>query len=127
MNVSMEVTVRPVPLPSAVASMSELERIDYSDSFVARVPADDSRAPIDWAREILDRAPAWFRRSAPGTWRMLGLKHAPVGSPGSVLGWPVRRESGDYALLGAGSRVGMPAELLVWRRSPTQLVFATLI
>jgi len=107
--------------------MSALSRVDYSDAFVMDVDADDPRTPLEWMREILDRAPDWFRTSAPRTWRALGLKHVKVGTPGSVLGWPVKRESDDYVVLGADSRLGMPAELHLWRGAPGQLVFATLI
>jgi hypothetical protein len=43
-----------------------------------------------------------------------------------VLGWEVRRSTPDFVLLGAGSRLGMPAELLVKRRRQT-LLFATFV
>jgi hypothetical protein len=43
-----------------------------------------------------------------------------------VLGWEVRRSTPEFALLGAGSRIGMPAELL-FKRQPDTLLFATFV
>jgi hypothetical protein len=43
-----------------------------------------------------------------------------------MLGWEVRRSIPDYVLLGASSRIGMPAELLLERQQHT-LLFATFV
>ena len=43
-----------------------------------------------------------------------------------VLGWPVRRSTPEYALLGAESRLGMPAELLV-KLERDGVLFSTMI
>jgi hypothetical protein len=43
-----------------------------------------------------------------------------------VLGWEVRRNSPDLVLLGARSRIGMPAELAFERRHHS-LLFATFV
>jgi Protein of unknown function (DUF2867) len=56
----------------------------------------------------------------------LGLKHGPLSSPRFVLGWEVRRSTPDVLLLGAGSWLGMPAELL-FERQGDELLFATLV
>lgn len=53
---------------------------------------------------------------------MLGLK---LGSDG-VLGWEVRRSTPDHVLVGADSRIGMPAELLLERRQDA-LLFCTFV
>src|SRR4051794_25604439 len=108
--------VRQVPLPGDALEMATLSRADYSDAFVAEVAAEDERTPLEWARAILEGAPASFRKKAPLVWLALGLKHD---RRRGVLGWPVRRDTERYALLGADSRIGMPAELLLWRRAPS--------
>jgi hypothetical protein len=43
-----------------------------------------------------------------------------------VLGWTVRRSTPDATLLAAGSRIGMPGELLIKRRR-RGLLFATFV
>jgi hypothetical protein len=43
-----------------------------------------------------------------------------------VFGWEVRRSTPDFALLGASSRIGLPAELLFQRRQHT-LLYATFV
>ena len=59
-------------------------------------------------------------------WCLLGLR---LGSPWSrrrVLGWQIRRSTPDFVLLAAGSRIGMPAELL-FKRERDGLLFATFV
>jgi hypothetical protein len=59
-------------------------------------------------------------------WSSLGLK---LGSPLSerfVLGWEVRQSTPGFVLLGAGSRIGMPAELLLELRG-RELLFCTFV
>ncbi len=63
----------------------------------------------------LEGAPAALRRSLRRTWLALGLKLAAAGDERAVLGWWIRRASDEVVLLGAGSRIGMPAELFVCR------------
>jgi hypothetical protein len=43
-----------------------------------------------------------------------------------VLGWEVRRSTPDFVLLGAGSRIGLQAELHLERRERT-LLFNTFV
>ena len=43
-----------------------------------------------------------------------------------MLGWKVRRSTPDFVLLSAGSRIGMPGELL-FMREPRGLLFATFV
>ncbi|MGZ4250777.1 MAG: hypothetical protein ACXVUE_21050, partial [Solirubrobacteraceae bacterium] len=57
-------------------------------------------------------------------WLALGLKLSR--HPRSILGWTVRIGTPDYVLLGAGSRVGLPAELL-FRREARAVRFCTFI
>jgi hypothetical protein len=80
----------------------------------------------EWARRILEGAPASFKVSAPATWFALGLKHGLPWSGDNFLGWPVRRSEPGFVLLGAQSRTGMPAELLI-KREKNSVLIATLI
>lgn len=119
--------VRQVPLPATARDSSQLACIDYSDSFRVGIEPADPRTALEWAREIVEQAPAWFCASAPRVWFALGLRHQPPTSAQAVLGWPILHASPERVLLGATSRIGMPAELLVWRPEPSQLAFATLV
>jgi hypothetical protein len=118
--------VRRVALPADAERVCTLSRVDYSDAFVVEVNSHADRMPLGWARVILERAPLSFRASAPLVWLALGLKHGSPVAPRCVLGWEIRRDEPTFALLGADSRIGMPAELLV-RRQGSRLLFATLI
>jgi hypothetical protein len=120
------VAVHRVGLPEDAERVCTLSRIDYSDAFVVEVNSHADRTPLEWARVILEGAPLSFRASAPLVWLALGLKHGSPVSPRFVLGWEIRRDKPTIALLGADSRIGMPAELLV-RRQGSRLLFATLI
>lgn len=118
--------MRQIEVPEAARILSTLERVDYADAFLVEIDGLRDWTPLEWAREILESAPPAFRAGAPRVWRALGLKHRPRG-PASVLGWPIRRDTPELALLGADSHTGMPAELLVWKPAPGELLFATLV
>jgi hypothetical protein len=118
--------VREITLPPDARALSTLAHVDYEDAFLLETGSDHGRTAEQWARAMLEGAPASFRRSAPRVWHALGLRHGSTDSDEFVLGWPVRRSTPDVALLGARSRVGMPAELLFERRGDT-LLFATLV
>ena len=118
--------VRQIEVPEAARTLSTLEHVDYADAFLVEIDGLRDRTPLEWAREILESAPPAFRTGAPRVWRALGLKHRPPGHA-SVLGWPIRRDTPELALLGADSHTGMPAELLVWKPAPGELLFATLV
>src|SRR4051794_39247053 len=116
--------VRLVKVPAVIRSQSTLDRIDYADAFRFAV-GDPSASPAEyWARQVLCGAPAEMRARLVAGWSAIGLKL--TRGAGSILGWTVRRSSRDLALLHAGSRIGMPAEL-VFRRERHSLVFATLV
>src|SRR4051794_8313469 len=91
--------VRRVALPAAARRLCTLPRVDYHDAFVVEVGSQPDRSPLEWARVILEGAPASFRRSAPAVWLALGLKHRFPGSPRNVLGWDIRRDTPEFALL----------------------------
>jgi hypothetical protein len=115
-----------VEVPADAAALSTLPRIDYRDGFRLVLPDGPDLSGEEWAREMLEGAPPNTRRSLRRGWPLLGLKMAPDGSGGAILGWRLRHSADDYAMLGADSRIGMPAELLL-RPEPGGLFFATFI
>jgi hypothetical protein len=118
--------VRQVALPPAARALSTLSRIDYEDAFLVETGPAHDRTGEQWARAILEDAPIITRRALVSGWSALGLQLGSTRSDRFVLGWEVRRSSPDFALLGARSRVGLPAELLVKRQQHT-LLFATFV
>lgn len=116
-----------VPLPAWVRDGTGLDRIDYCDSYlVDDIPSVRQTSAEQWAREVLERAPTALRRRLSRGWFVLGLRHGSVRSPQHVLGWPIRQNTTERIVLGAHSRVGMPAEL-VFAREGDAWLFATLI
>jgi len=114
--------VRQIAVPAAVRALSTLERVDYADTFRVELADVRSRTAEDWARAVLEDAPPAVRGQLLSGWSSLGLK---VGR-GSVLGWHVRSSTPDVLLLGAGSWIGMPGELL-FKRERSGLLFATFV
>lgn len=118
--------VRQITVPDHARAESTLARIDYADAFLADVGPTRRRTAEAWARAVLEDAPPAIRRTLASGWSALGLKVG-LGSPAdTVLGWPIRRSTPDIVLLGAGSRIGMPGELLFARRGD-DLLFATFV
>ena len=103
-----------------------LERVDYQDLFEIEMAGARSRAAEDWLRAMLEGAPLRLRGMLYSTWLALGLKLGPPWSEQRVLGWDVRRRTPDLVLVGADSRIGMPAELR-FERHRDSLSIATLI
>jgi hypothetical protein len=119
-------TVRQIAVPPDARALSTLARVDYADAFTLQCHLPRRRSPEQWARAILEDAPAAMRSRLLAGWSALGLK---LGSPRSdrlILGWEIVRRTDDFVLLGAGSRIGMPAQLL-FKREPGGLLFATLV
>ena len=119
-------TVRKVAVPTDASALSTLARVDYSDAFRVEFADGPVFSGAEWARETLEGASAKARRELSRGWPLLGLKMAPAGAEDAVLGWRLRHDGEDFALLGAESRLGMPAELL-FRPEPDGLLFATFI
>lgn len=113
-------------LPAWVREGTSLVRVDYSDSYLVENVQAASMSAEQWAREVLEGAPASFRFSAPPAWFLLGLRHGASHSPRHVLGWPIRVNTADRIILCAPSRIGMPAELVFGRQGDAWL-FATLL
>jgi hypothetical protein len=118
--------VRQIAVPAAALELSTLPRIDYADAFVVEVGARPDQTPEQWARATLENAPLIMRGALPCGWLSLGLCVGGFRSGRFVFGWEVRRSTPEFALLGAVSRTGMPAELL-FRRERHCLLFATFV
>ena len=116
--------VRQVAVPPAVRALSTLSGVDYADTYLVDVGRAQDRTAEEWARAILEGAPKIMQRALRSAWSALGLRS--TGSDRSVLGWELRRSTSDHVLLGAGSRIGMPAELLL-KRERGGLLFATFV
>jgi len=118
---------RQIPVPAEVRSLSRLSRIDYEDAFVVEAgPEHRDWSGEEWARAMIEGAPAEVRRSLRLGWTLLGLKLGPAGSPEHVLGWELEHSGEDHALLVAGSRIGMPGELML-KPEGDRLLFCTFI
>ena len=118
--------VRQVAVPPAARALSTLSRVDYEDACIVETGPAHDRTGEQWARAFLEDAPIIVRGALLSGWSVLGLK---LGSPRSdrfVLGWEVRRSTPEFALLDAGSRLGLPAELLLKPQEQT-LLFATFV
>lgn len=113
--------VRQVAVPPAARTLSTLSHIDYEDAFLVEIgPAQDRTG--ERVRAILEDAPIIMRRALRWGWFALGLRLGATRSGRHVLGWEVRRSTPDVALLGASSRLGLPAELLCKRQQQALLV-----
>ena len=122
-----DLTVSEKALPAWVHEATTLDRIDYRDCFVMENVGSIGPANAEqWARELLERAPFPLRRNLPRGWRAIGLRHGSTRSPTCVLGWPIRINTANRVVVGARSRVGMPAEL-VFARHGNGWLFATLV
>jgi hypothetical protein len=115
-----------IDLPPAARALSTLSRIDYADAFFVSIVPDRGRSGEQWARMVLEGAPRKVRVRLLRGWTLLGLKLARPRSGRDILGWRIRRNGPDFVLLEAGSRFGMPAELL-FKRERHGLLLATFV
>jgi hypothetical protein len=113
-------------VPAAARSLSTLSRVDYEDGTLVQVDAAPERTGEQWARAMLEDAPAETRRALRWAWTALGLKLGSTRDERLVLGQELRRSSPDHALLGADSRLGLLGEVLLERRADA-LFFATFV
>ena len=118
--------VEQITVPPEARALTMLSRAGYADAFSARVPDPQAHTAEEWMRLTIEGAPPPLRRSLRSGWRMLGLKHGPLDSAGHILGWEIRQCDPDVVRVGAASRVGMPAELVLVRRDDS-LLFCTFI
>jgi hypothetical protein len=119
-----------VPVPDDTRALSTLARIDYENAIVKALDAVDGpardRTGEQWARAVLEDAPAEMRYALTRGWSQLGLQLGPMQSDQHVLGWAVRHSTPDSALLAGGSPSTLQGELLVEHRQGT-LLFASFI
>src|SRR5919107_971919 len=118
--------VREVALPRSARQLTTLRRVDYTDAFLLSTPRAGERTGEEWARAMLEDAPAATRRALRRGWFALGVRLGSAEDSGRVLGWAVRRSSPDHAVLAARSVIGMEAEVVV-KREPGGLLVATIM
>lgn len=118
--------VRQVTLPPDTRALSTFSRVDYQDAFVVATGPVRGRTAEQWARVVLEDAPASTRSLLSRGWSRLGLRLGSAPPDCSVLGWEIRRSTQDIALLGAEGRFGLSGELLFERR-PRTLLCATFV
>jgi hypothetical protein len=103
-------------MPPAARALSTLSEVDYEDAFLVETGTTHDRTGEQWTRAILEDAPVIIGSALRWGWSALALQLGSTGSDGLVLGWELRRSTPDFALLGANSSIGMPAELLFKRQ-----------
>jgi hypothetical protein len=104
--------VQEVPLPASARELTALTRVDYTDAFVLSTPPSEERTGEEWARAMLEDAPAATRRTLRRGWFALGIPLGSAEDRRRVLGWRVRATPPDHAVLAADSLLGMEAEVL---------------
>ena len=117
--------VRQVAVPPVARGRSTLSRPDYEDAFVLDTGAAHERTGEEWARALLEDAPAGMQRSLRRGWCALGLLLGSTRDERRVLGWEVRRRAPEFALLGADSRLGMVGEVLVKKGQRVGLFYSS--
>jgi hypothetical protein len=106
---------RQIAVPADARALSTLSRVDYEDAFLVETGLARERTGEQWARAMLEDAPAATRRALRWTWLALGLRLGSTRDERRVFGWELRRSSPDFALLAARSLVGLQAEVLLKR------------
>lgn len=114
--------VRRVAFPPSARALTALTRVDYTDAFVLPTSRARDRTGEQWARAILEDAPAATRTMLRRGWFALGLRLGSTEDRGRVLGWAVRRSAPDHVVLAADSPMGMEAEVLLKRDRGAVLV-----
>lgn len=115
-----------ISVPAAARAATTLARVDYEDAFEAPANRAQERTAEEWARVLLEGAPAATRKALRSGWTALGLKIGAADDERLVLGWEVRHATPDLVLLGAGSRLGLDGEVFLERR-PQALVAGTFV
>jgi hypothetical protein len=118
--------VREVEILAAARTLTTLPRLDYTDAFLVQTGPGNDRTGEQWARIFLEGAPAATRKALRSGWAALGLQLGAADAEDRVLGWELRHNDADHALLAGDSRVGFSAELLLRPEGDT-LLFATLL
>ncbi|MCP2257671.1 Protein of unknown function (DUF2867) [Streptoalloteichus tenebrarius] len=117
---------RETAVPPALRELSELSQIDYENTVIADTVLAPNLTAEQWAREVLEGAPAEQRDLLTGGWTNLGLRLTRERSDDVVLGWSVRRRTPDHLVLAVSSDDGLEGELVIERRQHAVL-FASFI
>ena len=115
-----------IAVPPAARALSTLPHVDYADAFLVDAGPAGDQLPEQCARAVLEGSPLTTRHRLQSGWTAIGLKLRRDRAGGTILGWEIRRSTRDFVLLGADSRIGMPAELL-FKREGDALGFATFV
>ena len=83
--------VREVPVPASARALSTLPRVDYEDGFLVDTGPAAARTGEQWARAMLEDAPAGTRRALQRGWCALGLRLGSTRSERRVLGWECKK------------------------------------
>ena len=129
MSASVETapSARQIAVPAEARQVSTLARIDYEDAHQLETQRAGELTAEQWARAILQDAPAAVRNVLRSGWASLGIQLGETNDPDLVLGWELRRNDPDRALLAAsGARLGLIGEVLLLRWQDA-LVVATFI
>lgn len=119
--------VRQIAPPPDLLDRATLVDVDYQDCFILDLGSSlSARTAEQWARAVLEEAPAPMRSALVAGWKGLGLRLGPLTSEEHVLGWLVRANDPDRLLLCADGRLGITGELLFERQVAT-LRFATFV
>jgi hypothetical protein len=119
--------VRQVAVPPAARALTTLAAVDYQDAFLVEAARAHDRTAEEWARTLFEHPPMIMRRALRALLTSaLGLRLGPLGSDRFVEGWEVRHSTPDVVRLGASSRIGLSAELLLQRERHT-LLFVTVL
>jgi hypothetical protein len=118
--------VRQIDVPAAARERTTFSRVDYEDAFLVDAGSAHDRTGEEWARVVMEGAPAETRSELGRGWSALGLRLRPVGSDGTVLGWEIRDSTPEIALLHASGRLGISGELL-FEQQPDGWLFATFV
>jgi hypothetical protein len=115
------VSIDPVALAPHVR-LTTLDRVDYADAFRLETELAQKRTAEQWARALLEEAPEATRVMLRRGWFALGVQLGSTEDGQLVLGWPVRWRAPDNVVLGARSRLGFEAEVLVTRERSAVVV-----
>jgi hypothetical protein len=119
--------VRQVAVPPGAQALSTLPRVDYADAFLVEADRAQDRTAEQWARALFAHPPMVMRRALRALLTsVLGLRLGPDDSEEFVEGWEVRHSAPDLVRLGASSRIGLSAELLL-KRERQRLLFVTVL
>jgi len=66
--------VRQVAVAPAARTLSTLSQVDYEDAFLVETGLAQERTAEEWARVVLEGAPAGMRRGLLSGWLALGLR-----------------------------------------------------